>query len=86
MDLDPSDAKVVGELEITGFSSYLHSINDDNTLLIGVGQEATNAGQILGLSISLFDARNSSKPVLLHRKTVEEDLNAFSSSDATFDF
>jgi uncharacterized secreted protein with C-terminal beta-propeller domain len=53
--LNPSKPAILGELKITGFSSYLHSINDDNTLLVGVGEEADKDGMILGLKIALFD-------------------------------
>ena len=36
---DPTAPKVAGELKVTGYSAYLHPISD--TLLLGVGQEAT---------------------------------------------
>src|SRR5690606_29531157 len=36
---DPTAPQLVGELRITGYSSYLHPVADDR--LLGVGQEAT---------------------------------------------
>lgn len=86
LQLDPQDAKELGELKVTGFASYLHSINSNNSLLVGVGQEADEDGRILGLQVSLVDATNQSDPQLLHRRSVEEDTDAWSSSDVSFDF
>jgi hypothetical protein len=60
---DPSRPKVVGELKIPGFSSYLQPIGDD--LLVGVGRDTTDDGQTLGLQISLFDVSNPARPVRL---------------------
>jgi len=83
---DPTNVKLLGELKVTGFSSYLHSINADNTLLVGVGQEADENGNILGLQISLFDATNPAAPTLLSRLVVEQDDNVWSSSNVQWDF
>jgi hypothetical protein len=53
---DPSKPRVVGELKITGFSSYLHPAG--NTRLIGVGQDADLDGRVQGTQVSLFDVSN----------------------------
>ena len=50
---DPTEPDVTGELDITGYSSYLHPVEGDK--LIGVGQEATLEGQTMGTLVSLFD-------------------------------
>jgi hypothetical protein len=50
---DPAAPKVTGELKITGYSAYLHLIDDGR--LIGVGQEADKDGRVTGAQISLFD-------------------------------
>jgi hypothetical protein len=86
LDLNPATAEILGELKITGFSAYLHSINDANTLLVGVGQEADENGNILGLQVSLFDASDPTNPILVHKATVEEEKDTWSSSDVLFDF
>ena len=39
---DPAQPRVLGELEIPGYSAYLHPIGDD--LLLGIGQEVDDAG------------------------------------------
>jgi beta propeller domain-containing protein len=53
---DPSRPRVVGELKITGFSSYLHPAGDGR--LIGVGQDADLDGRVQGTQVSLFDVGN----------------------------
>jgi hypothetical protein len=57
---DPAKPRKVGELKITGFSSYLHPVGDGR--LIGVGQEATDEGRALGTQVSLFDVANPGEP------------------------
>jgi uncharacterized secreted protein with C-terminal beta-propeller domain len=48
---NPETPVVLGELEILGFSSYLHSINSENTKLLAVGRQATANGTVQGLKI-----------------------------------
>ena len=57
---DPTAPKALGELKITGFSSYLHPVGEN--LLLGIGQEADLEGRIEGLQISLFDTSNPTAP------------------------
>src|SRR5262249_27018085 len=46
-------------------SPYLHPAGDGR--LIGVGQEASTRGRVMGIQVSLFDVRDPSKPDLLAR-------------------
>jgi uncharacterized secreted protein with C-terminal beta-propeller domain len=65
--LDLSDAdnpRVAGELEVPGFSSYLHPIEGDMILAIGHDTD-TN-----GIKLSLFDISDFSQPVLLNEHLV----------------
>ncbi|GAA2055644.1 hypothetical protein GCM10009839_75470 [Catenulispora yoronensis] len=62
---DPAHPKTAGQLELTGYSSYLHPV-DDKTL-IGLGQAATTAGRRLGTQVSLFDVSDPSAPRLTAR-------------------
>jgi uncharacterized secreted protein with C-terminal beta-propeller domain len=64
----PSNPKVLGELNIPGYSDYLHPI--DETHLIGVGKEAVGAQDqnfawYQGLKLALFDVSNVNNPVQL---------------------
>jgi hypothetical protein len=81
-----TDPKALGELDITGFSSYLYPMNDDNTLLLAVGQDADDDGNILGLSITVFDAREPENPVAIQRYSVEDDPDTYSGSQGEWDF
>ena len=86
LDLNPATPKVLGELVVNGFSSYIHSINDDNTLLVAVGEEADVNGTQLGVKIALFNATNPANPTEIASATVETDENTWSSSEASFDY
>ncbi len=51
---DPADPKIMGELKITGFSSYLHPY--DKGLLLGIGEEIDpRTGERKGVKLSMFD-------------------------------
>jgi hypothetical protein len=83
MDLsDPYNPRVVGELEIPGFSNYLHQVDANHVL--GVGQETnTSTGWTQGLKISLFDVSDLANPREV-QKFVES--GEYSSSDVQYDF
>jgi hypothetical protein len=55
---DPTDPKIEGTLEITGFSDFLHPVSDD--LLLGLGTSESNA-----LKLELFDISSPSQPLSL---------------------
>jgi uncharacterized secreted protein with C-terminal beta-propeller domain len=79
----PAQPRVIGELEVTGFSSYLHPIGDD--WLLAVGQEADEEGRVLGLAVSVFDVRDFADPKLAHRYLIEGDDDTWSWSEALSD-
>jgi Beta propeller domain len=62
---DPENPAEVGELLLTGYSAYLHPVDDGR--LIGVGQEANVRGRVLGTQVSLFDVSDASRPNLVAR-------------------
>jgi hypothetical protein len=64
----PQHPAVLGELKIEGYSSYLHPVGDN--LLLGLGQDASPEGRVLGTQLSLFDVSNLRKPVRLAKKVV----------------
>jgi beta propeller domain-containing protein len=66
---DPAAPAVLGELEITGYSAYLHPL--DGGRLIGVGQEATEEGFTQGTQVSLFDVSDLANPTRLAQHHVE---------------
>lgn len=57
---NPQDPQIAGELEVPGFSSYLHPINDN--YLLGIGNEVT-ANVQGGVKVSLYDVSDSNNPL-----------------------
>ncbi len=59
---DPAAPRVVGELKIPGFSSYLHPIGEGR--VIGVGSTADEqTGMVTGAKVSLYDVTDPANPV-----------------------
>jgi uncharacterized secreted protein with C-terminal beta-propeller domain len=57
---DPQAPAVLGELKVPGYSAYLHPLGDG--LLLGVGQDATEEGMVLGTQVSTFDLADLTDP------------------------
>jgi hypothetical protein len=53
---DPADPFIAGELEVAGFSEFLHPVNDE--LLLGLGSGANG-----GVKLELFDVSNIAQPL-----------------------
>ncbi len=54
---DPENPKIMGELKITGFSSYLHGYSEHG--LLGIGEEINpRTGEMEGLKLSMFDTED----------------------------
>ncbi len=63
---DPASPRIVGELEIPGYSAYLHPVSDG--LLLGVGKDVIVEDGIAwyqGLNLRLFDVSDSSRPAVV---------------------
>lgn len=57
----PTAPRVVGELKVPGFSTYLHPL--DATRLLGIGRDVDpTSGRILGLQLSIFDVGDPANP------------------------
>jgi hypothetical protein len=59
---DPTRPRIVGELEIPGFSTYIHPLGNDHLLTIGVGGDENGANWIT--TVSLFDVTDFASPAL----------------------
>ena len=74
---NPEKPKILGELKIPGYSTYLHPINE--TLVIGVGYADNGRSS----KIALFDVKNVNKPIELDTYTFSnrsfflDDYHAF---------
>ncbi len=67
---DPADPRIAGELEVTGFSDFLHPVTDD--LLLGLGTTAVG-----GVKLELFDVSDLAAPLSRGTATIG-DPNSFS--------
>jgi hypothetical protein len=70
LDLSNNAApRVVGELKIPGFSTYMHQLDD--THLLALGYEADDMGSFAyfnGVQLQIFDVTDPTAPTLLHKK------------------
>ena len=65
---DMKNPKIVGELKIPGFSSYLHPFN---SYLVGIGRDGDDNGATDALKISLFDISDPTSPKEIDRFIVQ---------------
>ena len=65
---DMANPKIVGELKIPGFSSYLHPFNG---YLVGIGRDGDENGTTNALKISLFDISDPTNPKEIDRFIVQ---------------
>jgi len=79
---DPKTPKVRGELKITGYSGYLHPVEEN--LILGIGQEATEEGVTTGTKAALYNVENLDDPKVVTtwspgsgRSSAEWDHHAF---------
>jgi len=68
---DPADPRVMGQLDLLGYSAYLHPLGGD--LLLGVGQDATPEGRTAGSQASLFDISDLRHPALLDHHSLGDN-------------
>jgi uncharacterized secreted protein with C-terminal beta-propeller domain len=73
---DPSDPVEEGVLELPGFSSYLHPVDDDTVL--GVGEEDGRVKTVL------FDVSDPTDPTIADSKVYERDWSRVSNTHHAF--
>jgi inhibitor of cysteine peptidase len=73
---DPADPEEVGELELPGFSTYLHPIDDDHVL--GIGEEESRVKAVL------FDVSDPENPTVADDRLLAERFSAVSESHHAF--
>jgi hypothetical protein len=74
VDLSDPEAKnlpVLGELEINGFSEYMHPMGDDH--LLTIGRNADQWGSDIGLMLQIFDVADPTNPQLVHKHAYWRD-------------
>ena len=58
---NPLNPTILGELEITGFSSYLQPLDANH--ILGIGFEADDQGQTLGLKLAVYNVTDPTNPI-----------------------
>ncbi|MSU33867.1 MAG: hypothetical protein EXS36_01930 [Pedosphaera sp.] len=66
---DPRQPRVAGELEVPGWSTYIHPLGDR---LVTIGIDNVNGWRV---AVSLFDVKNPAAPKLLSRVPVGENYS-----------
>lgn len=69
--LKPEQPKILGELKIPGFSTYIHRIDAEH--LLSIGFDANDHGSFAffdGVILQLFDVKNPTDPRLLHKEKI----------------
>lgn len=67
----PAQPRMLGELKIPGFSTYMHPMDQNH--LLAVGFDADDHGDFAyfdGIQLQIFDVSDLANPMLLHKTTV----------------
>ena len=81
---DPEAPRLLGELKVPGFSTYLHPVGRDR--LLGVGQDADGQGRVTGTQLSLFDLSDRRRPVQLDRLSLGQGHTPAEGDSRAFGF
>ena len=68
---DPKSPRILGELKIPGFSTYMHLMDDDH--LLSIGYDADDQGSFAwfqGILLQIFDVSDMKSPTLVHREII----------------
>lgn len=68
---EPARPKVMGELKIPGFSTYMHRIDPDH--LLSIGFDANDHGDFAyfdGVILQMFDVSDPKAPTLIHKEKI----------------
>ncbi len=81
---DPTAPRVLGFLEVSGVSDYLHPY--DATHLIGVGMASVGPNRLQGIKLSLFDVADVAHPTEVANYTIGGSVNdSYAYSEALYD-
>ena len=78
----PTGPEILGELEVTGFSTYLHPVGGDQLLALGLEIDP-DTNTIEGLAVSWFDVSDLEAPTLFDRLVFRD--HGWSWSEALYD-
>ena len=78
----PENPVILGELEITGFSSYLQPLDVNH--ILGIGFEADTDGRTTGLKLAIYDVSNPTNPIENSKSVIDYEEFGWSYSSATY--
>jgi hypothetical protein len=76
---DPSEPKIAGELQVSGFSNFLYPLPDHQ--LLAIGQDADASGLVQGMALQIFDVRDANAPRLAHKYVFADQGYSDANSD-----
>jgi len=79
----PHDPRLVGELELPGVSTYIHPLDANYLLTIGI--EGDDTGLNGQTQLQIFDVQDLSDPQLVHSHVPEFDADGFAWTSALYD-
>jgi Beta propeller domain len=65
---NPNRPRVLGELKIPGFSTYMHMLDSEH--LLTIGYDSANGRSFNGILLQIFDVRDPKNPTLKHKETI----------------
>lgn len=65
---DPTNPVMTGELKIDGYSSYMHPLDDDHLLTIGM--DGDSSGMLTGVHLQIFDVSDMSEPKRIYHHRI----------------
>lgn len=80
---DPLNPQVIGELHIPGFSTYLHPMDGDH--LLAIGMAGLEDGTLTGMAVNIFDVTDFSDPQLAHQYEITNPDAGWSWSEALWE-
>jgi hypothetical protein len=86
MDLsDPANPRVVGELKVPGFSTFLTPIDENHILAVGQYIPPDNTFGNWGVQLSIFDVTDFANPTQTSNVIIGSDANTSAYSEALWD-
>jgi uncharacterized secreted protein with C-terminal beta-propeller domain len=80
---NPLAPEVIGELHIPGFSTYLHPMDGDH--LLAIGMAGLDDGTLTGMAVNIFDVTDFANPLLEHQYEITNPDAGWSWSEALWE-
>ncbi len=75
---DPTDPRIIGEIEVPGFSTFITPMDEDHLLTVGQYLPIPGVFSPPAVQLSIFDVSDFANPVLRHNLIIAEDIGSFS--------